>query len=170
MDIVLYEPEIPQNTGSIGRTCAATKTPLCIVGEAKFEISDKRAKRAGLDYWPYVELHKFNNWEEYITHRGPSKVWAFTKFGNVKYYTATFSPEDALLFGGETKGLPDSIIELIPFEQQLCIPMVCKEVRSLNLSNAVSIALYEARRQLGLDDETELRATERVLKRATPKL
>lgn len=157
MDIVLYEPEIPQNTGSIARTCAATQTPLCIVGTPTFEISDKRARRAGLDYWPHVPLHQFADWETYLRERTPSKVWAFTKFGTVPYYQAPFQEGDALLFGGETQGLPLELVKSIPISQHLVIPMVCKEVRSLNVSNAVSIALYEARRQLRLDEEIEVR-------------
>lgn len=157
MDVVLYEPEIPQNTGSIARTCAATQTPLCIVGRPTFEISDKRARRAGLDYWPYVPLHQFPDWDTYLKERQPSKVWAFTKFGVTPYYRAPFAAGDALLFGGETQGLPADLIHTIPLEQHLVIPMVCPEVRSLNLSNAVSIALYEARRQLNLDEHLEVR-------------
>jgi tRNA (cytidine/uridine-2'-O-)-methyltransferase len=161
MDIVLFEPEIPQNTGSIARTCAATQTPLCIVGKPSFEISDKRARRAGLDYWPYVSLLSFSDWDAYRDARKPPTIWAFTKFGTVPYYRAPFSVGDALLFGGETRGLPLSIIETIPEEHRLYIPMVCQEVRSLNLSNAANIALYEARRQLGLDEEVPVRPRER---------
>jgi tRNA (cytidine/uridine-2'-O-)-methyltransferase len=157
MDVVLFEPEIPQNTGSIARTCAATQTPLCIVGKPLFEISDKRARRAGLDYWPSVILHQFQEWETYLRQRKPRTVWAFTKFGTVPYHKAPFHEDDALLFGGESKGLPDWLITTIPASQQLYIPMVCQEVRSLNLSNAASIAVYEARRQLGLDEHTAIR-------------
>lgn len=158
MDVVLFEPEIPQNTGSIARTCAATQTPLCIVGTPSFEISDRRARRAGLDYWPYVTLFSFADFASYRQARTPRTIWAFTKFGTVPYYRAAFSPEDALLFGGETQGLPLSVIETIPEEHRLFIPMVCQEVRSLNLSNAASIALYEARRQLALDEEVPVRS------------
>jgi tRNA (cytidine/uridine-2'-O-)-methyltransferase len=157
MDVVLYRPEIPQNTGSIARTCAATQTPLCIVGEPSFEISDRRARRAGLDYWPYVPLCSFATWESYQSERRPRKIWAFTKWGSLPYYQAPFSIDDAILFGGETQGLPLSVLETIPESQHLFIPMVCDEVRSLNLSNSVSIALYEARRQLRLDEGVAVR-------------
>jgi tRNA (cytidine/uridine-2'-O-)-methyltransferase len=141
MDIVLVEPQIPQNTGSIARTCAATDTPLHLVGKLGFDLSEKAVRRAGLDYWPHVKLSRHGSWESYVESRTPRKVWLFSKFGERIYLSADFAPEDALVFGSETKGQ----------EQILRIPIVTDYVRSLNLSNAVSIALYETRRQLGLD-------------------
>lgn len=150
MDIVLHEPQIPQNTGSIARTCAATGTPLHIVGDTPFEISDKTVKRAGLDYWPFVELHRHKNWEEYLLAAKPTNFWLFSKFGERLYYDAQFQIGDALVFGGEVKGLGKEFINKYP-ERTLRIPIHCEGVRSLNLSNAVSIGLYEARRQLRLD-------------------
>jgi tRNA (cytidine/uridine-2'-O-)-methyltransferase len=153
MHLVLVNPEIPQNTGSIARSCAATATPLHIVGETPFEITDRRAKRAGLDYWPYVELHRHTDWRAFAESVPTRKIWMFTKFGGQLYYEAEFHSDDALVFGSETKGLPESLLATIPEEQRLVIPMVCPEVRSLNLSNAASIALYEARRQLKLDKD-----------------
>lgn len=152
MDIVLVKPEIPQNTGSIARTCAATETPLIIIGPTPFEISDRNARRAGLDYWPYVKLIRYGTWEEYIQERKPNTPWFFTKRGVKLYYTANVNENDCLVFGSETKGLDIELLEKYPEEQRLAIPMPCPEVRSLNLSNAVSIALYEARRQLHLDE------------------
>ncbi len=151
MDIVLHEPQIPQNTGSIARTCAATQTPLHIVGTPAFEISDRTVRRAGLDYWPYVELHQHSSLDEYLDKVKPRKIWLFSKFGTQLYYKAEFHPNDALVFGGEVKGLGPEILNRWP-EQVLKIPMPCEGVRSLNLSNTVSIALYEARRQLGVDE------------------
>ncbi len=150
MDIVLVNPEIPQNTGSIARTCAATKTPLHLVGKLGFEISEKAVRRAGLDYWPHVILFQHKSWDEYLAAYNPPKVWCFTKFAARSYCSATFGPHDALVFGSETKGLGREFLEKIPEDQWLRIPMDNPEVRSLNLSNAVSIALYEARRQLQL--------------------
>jgi tRNA (cytidine/uridine-2'-O-)-methyltransferase len=151
MDIVLVEPQIPQNTGSIARTCAATDTPLHLVGRLGFDLSEKAVRRAGLDYWPHVKLSRHGSWESYVESRTPRKIWLFSKFGERIYHSADFAPEDALVFGSETKGLGQEFLSRYPQEQILKIPIVTDYVRSLNLSNAVSIALYEARRQLGLD-------------------
>lgn len=151
MQIVLVEPEIPQNTGSIARTCAATKTPLHLVGKLGFQITEKNVRRAGLDYWPYVDLIQHKDWGEYINSSKPNRIWLFSKFGERIYHTANFKEGDALVFGSETKGLGKEFIGGFDAAQILRIPIVCSEVRSLNLSNAVSIALYEARRQLQLD-------------------
>ena len=151
MHIVLVKPEIPQNTGSIARTCAATQTPLYLVGKLGFEITEKNVRRAGLDYWPHVELHQLKDWEAYLESGQPSKCWFFSTRGKRLYHQAEFGPGDALVFGSETKGLGDEFLSRIPEDSLLRIPISCPGVRSLNLSNAVSIALYEARRQLKLD-------------------
>lgn len=151
MDIVLVEPQIPQNTGSIARTCAATDTPLHLVGPLGFDLSEKAVRRAGLDYWPHVKLARHGTWEDYIETRQPRKVWLFSKFGTRLYTTADFAHGDALVFGSETKGLGAEFLANYPTDQVLRIPIVTDYVRSLNLSNAVSIALYEARRQLNMD-------------------
>jgi len=151
MDIVLVEPQIPQNTGSIARTCAATDTPLHLVGPLGFDLSEKAVRRAGLDYWPYVKLSRHGTWENYVETQKPRKVWLFSKFGERVYHTAEFDPHDALVFGSETKGLGEAFLGKFSRDQILKIPIVTDYVRSLNLSNAVSIALYEARRQFKLD-------------------
>jgi tRNA (cytidine/uridine-2'-O-)-methyltransferase len=151
MDIVLVEPQIPQNTGSIARTCAATDTPLHLVGPLGFDISEKAVRRAGLDYWPHVKLSRHGTWENYIESRQPQRVWLFSKFGERLYTKADFGPHDALVFGSETKGLGAEFLAQFDPSQILRIPIVTDYVRSLNLSNAVSITLYEARRQLELD-------------------
>lgn len=150
MHIVLVDPQIPQNTGSIARTCAATQTPLHIVGKPAFEISDRTVKRAGLDYWPWVKLSQHGTWSEFQEKTKPARVWLLSKFGERVYTDAQFGVDDALVFGSETKGLGKEFISQFPNEQVLRIPIDCEHVRSLNLSNAVSIVLYEARRQLGL--------------------
>ena len=147
MDIVLIRPQIPQNTGSIARTCAATNTPLHLVGKLGFDISEKAVRRAGLDYWPYVNLHRHAGWEAYLEAANPRRVWAFSNFGRRAYYEAELGESDALVFGPETVGLGEEFLARIPPEQVLLIPMDRPEVRSLNLSNSVAIALYEARRQ-----------------------
>ncbi len=152
MQIVLVEPQIPQNTGSISRTCAATDTPLHLVEPLGFEITEKAVRRAGLDYWPYVKLFRHASWTDYVRDATPEKIWIFSKFGERLYTTAEFGPNDALVFGSETKGLGKEFLSQYPSSQILRIPIVTDYVRSLNLSNAVSIALYEARRQLKLDE------------------
>ena len=144
MDIVLVNPQIPQNTGSIARTCAATNTPLHIVGKPAFEISDRTVKRAGLDYWPYVKLYQHKSFEDYLILAKPNKVWLLSKFGTNPYYKAEFNKDDALVFGSETTGLGKEFISKYPSEQVLLIPMLCDNVRSLNLSNAVSIVHYHS--------------------------
>lgn len=144
MDIVLVNPQIPQNTGTIARTCAATKTPLHIVGKTGFEITDKNVKRAGLDYWPYVTLHQHETWQDYLNFAKPNKVWLFSKFGTSPYHKADFDKNDALVFGSEISGLDKELVDQYDNSQLLLIPMLCKEVRSLNLSNCVSLAHYHA--------------------------
>jgi tRNA (cytidine/uridine-2'-O-)-methyltransferase len=151
MHVVLVEPRIPQNTGSIARTCAATETPLHIVGPTVFEISERTVRRAGLDYWPHVNLSQHANWEAFINEVRPGKVWLIENFGTTIYHQAVFSPSDAIVFGNENSGLSPELIASVPPEQILRIPMPCTAVRSINLSNAVSVVLYEARRQLQLD-------------------
>ncbi|RIL08563.1 MAG: tRNA (uridine(34)/cytosine(34)/5-carboxymethylaminomethyluridine(34)-2'-O)-methyltransferase TrmL [Proteobacteria bacterium] len=153
MHVVLVNPEIPQNTGSIARTCAATRTSLHLVGKVAFDISERAVRRAGLDYWPHVQLSTHKDWEGFTAAINPPRVWLFSKFGERLHYQAEFNEEDALVFGSETKGLGQEFLARFPKEQILRIPIVCAEVRSLNLSNAVSIAVYEARRQLKLDEE-----------------
>jgi tRNA (cytidine/uridine-2'-O-)-methyltransferase len=104
-----------------------------------------------LDYWPHVKLARHGTWEDYLDSKKPRKVWLFSKFGTRLYTTADFAHDDALVFGSETKGLGEDFLSRYPTDQILRIPIVTDYVRSLNLSNAVSIALYEARRQLGMD-------------------
>ena len=149
MHVVLVNPQIPQNTGSIARTCAATKTPLFIVGQPAFEISDRTVKRAGLDYWPYVQLEKFPDFQSYFEKHQPNTVWLLSKFATSPYYQAPFKSNDCLVFGSETKGLGQEFMSQFPPEQLIKIPMLEPGVRSLNLSNSVSIVLYEALKQVG---------------------
>ena len=148
MDVVLVEPKIPQNTGSIARTCAAVQIPLHLVGKLGFEITEKQVRRAGLDYWSYVSLHQHKTWQDYFDLQKPRKVWLCTKYGERPYYDADFNEANAIVFGAETTGLGQEFLSRFPKEQHLLIPMLCKGVRSLNLSNSVSIVLYDALRQL----------------------
>lgn len=147
LSVVLVNPEIPQNTGSIARSCAATNSPLHLVGKLGFDISEKAVRRAGLDYWPYVELYEHADWDSYLKFCGNIKIWCFSKFATTELWEAEFSPGDALVFGSETKGLGSDFLSRYP-DSQLRIPMYSENVRSLNLSNAVNIALYEGLRQI----------------------
>lgn len=151
MQIVLVRPQIPQNTGSIGRTCAATRTPLHLVGPLGFDLSEKAVRRAGLDYWPYIDLTRHDSWDRYLSVGQPKRVWLFTKFATRLHFQVEYQRGDALVFGSETVGLGPEFLSQYPESQWVKIPMASPEVRSLNLSNAVAVGLYEARRQLGLD-------------------
>ncbi len=147
LKIALIDPQIPQNTGSIARTCAATESALYVLGNPAFEISDKKARRAGLDYWPYVNLNQYKSWEEYLEKTSSENFWYFSKFGKIDYWDVKYTLNDTLVFGSETKGLGEEFLANVPNNNIVKIPMSSPNVRSLNLSNAVSIGLYEALRQ-----------------------
>ena len=145
--IVLVEPEIPGNTGAVGRTCVALDMELILIHPLGFEISDKRVKRSGLDYWPHIRLVEFASWEAFLEERRPrsDQLYLFEEFGRRSFYEPDY-PEDAyLVFGRETKGIPESIIEAHR-EQLVSLPMVSDKVRSLNLANTVAAAAYQALR------------------------
>ena len=148
MQVVLYEPEIPPNTGSVARLCAATETPLHLIEPLGFKIDDKHLKRAGLDYWPFVDLHVHRDWPQFIAATKPQRLLYFTKKAERSYTAIEYHEDDFLVFGPETRGLPDSMWRALA-ACALRIPMSGTGVRSLNLSNAVSIVLYEGLRQLG---------------------
>ena len=149
MHIVLHEPEIPQNTGNIGRTCVALQAKLWLVRPLGFQLDHARLKRAGLDYWEFLDWEAVSNWEELVEKIPTHQFWFFTKRATREYTTAKFEPEDALVFGRESRGLPDSL--LTDPERNLGIPMD-GPVRSLNLATAVAIAAYHARFQLQQHD------------------
>ena len=146
--VVLYQPEIPPNTGNIARTCAATNTELHLVGELGFDISDRAVKRAGLDYWPYVDLHQHQDWNNFTQYRQQigGNLIAFSVKGKKPYTNYSFQNEDWLLFGQESSGLPSEI--MASSDELLRIPIPSPHVRSLNLSVSVAIVLYEAKGQL----------------------
>lgn len=147
MRIALVEPEIPQNTGSVARLCAATGSPLHLVGKLGFSLEDRYLKRAGLDYWPFVDLHVHRTWADFDHAIGAARRLAFSSHGASPYTAISYGAEDVLVFGGESRGLPDDLRRaLAPLH---CIPMPGRGVRSLNLANAVSVVLYEGLRQLG---------------------
>lgn len=147
MQVVLVEPEIPQNTGSVARLCAATKIPLHLVGQLGFSLEDRYLKRAGLDYWPLVELYVHPDWPTFLAAVCPARLLGFSSHGTDSYTALRYAPGDALIFGSESKGLPAELRQsLAPLYR---IPIREPRVRSLNLATAVSIVLYEGLRQLG---------------------
>ena len=145
MNIVLLEPEIPANTGNIGRTCVATGTKLHLIKPLGFDISDKAVRRAGMDYWKDLDLAVYENFEEFLEKNPKAKIYmATTKAENV-YTEVEYGPDDYIMFGKESAGIPEEILLKYP-ETSVRIPMI-GEIRSLNLGNSVAIMLYEALRQ-----------------------
>jgi tRNA (cytidine/uridine-2'-O-)-methyltransferase len=148
LHIALYEPEIPPNTGNIIRLCANTGYFLHLIEPMGFAWDDKRLRRAGLDYHEFADIKRHTNFEEFLASIGNARVFACTTKGKAYPSEAGFLAGDVLLFGPETRGLPMSIIESLPEAQRLRIPML-PQSRSMNLSNAVSVFVYESWRQLG---------------------
>lgn len=146
-NIVLVEPEIPQNTGNIARTCAATGCRLHLVKPLGFEVSDKYLKRAGLDYWQFVSVTYWENFEELLKTNPEGRFFYFTTKAMHGYTDACYRDGDFLVFGKETRGLPEELLKAHP-DECVRIPMM-GELRSLNLSNSVAIAVYEGLRQNG---------------------
>lgn len=145
MKIVLVHPLIPQNTGSIGRLCAATGTPLVLVEPLGFEIDDRHVKRAGLDYWPWIDLEVAPDVDAALA--GGGRPWLFTTHTDRRFTDVQYEPDDLLVFGRETTGLPAELLAARP-AQCVRIPFENANVRSLNLAQCAAVALYEARRQL----------------------
>lgn len=150
--IVLIEPEIPPNTGSIARLCAATGTILHLVGKLGFAIDDKHLKRAGLDYWQAVDVRLWHDLEALLTAYPAARLWYTSKKAAKTHIQADFQPGDMLVFGKESLGLPEELLRRNA-QQSLRIPIHSPIVRSLNLANAAGIVLYEALRQTGRLDE-----------------
>ena len=146
ISVALVEPEIPQNTGNIARLCAATKTPLHIVGVTGFRLDDRAVKRAGLDYWPEVTLHKHSNLASLYDDLPTARFIYLTTKAERIYTDWTFQDNDCLVFGRETRGLPLEVLKA-HWNNCLKIPILNPKVRSLNLANAVAIVVYEALRQ-----------------------
>ena len=146
--IVLVNPQIPPNTGNIARTCAATHTPLHLVGPLGFDLSDRALKRAGLDYWPQVNLTLHTDWLAFYTHQQSvgGRLLGFTTYGRLSYLEIQYQEDDWLLFGSETSGLPADVLENC--DHALKIPINRDLVRSLNLSASAAIGLFEALRQI----------------------
>jgi len=156
--IVLVEPEIPPNTGNIARLCAATSSPLHLVGPLGFRIDEHAVRRAGLDYWHLVQVHQHDTLdaaEQFIRSEGRSRLWLLSGKAERSVYDTRFEPGDSLVFGRESCGLPQELLEART-DDVIAIPTL-GAVRSLNLANAVSICLYEALRQTSVFDQTEKR-------------
>ncbi|MBO4618075.1 MAG: tRNA (cytidine(34)-2'-O)-methyltransferase [Lachnospiraceae bacterium] len=154
MHIVLHEPEIPANTGNIGRTCVATDTSLHLIEPLGFRLDEKSIKRAGMDYWEHLDVSTYINYEDFCKKNPGAKIWYATTKAKHSYTDVEFGPDDYIMFGKESAGIPEEI--LVEHEEQcIRIPMLPK-IRSLNLSNSVAIVLYEALRQQGFTGmETE---------------
>ncbi|MFI5352269.1 MAG: tRNA (cytidine(34)-2'-O)-methyltransferase [Candidatus Binatales bacterium] len=148
LHVVLVRPEIPQNTGSIARLVAATRTRLHLVGPLGFSLEDRYLKRAGLDYWPLVDLRTYPGWDEFAAATPSASFKYFSTHAAKSYLEARYGRGDMLVFGGETKGLGADFLR-DRTESSYRIPIFEPGVRSLNLSNAVSIVVYEALRQMG---------------------
>ena len=148
LHIVLYEPEIPPNTGNIIRLCANTGMQLHLIKPLGFALDDAKMRRAGLDYHEFATLQLHENYQAFLEAVKPKRVFALSTHGKSHYHQVTYQAGDALLFGPESRGLPKALRESFPPEQVIRIPMVPNN-RSLNLSNSVAIVVYEAWRQLG---------------------
>ena len=145
MNIVLHQPEIPANTGNIGRTCVATGTSLHLIEPLGFRLDEKSIKRAGMDYWDKLDVKRYVNYEDFKIKNPDAKIWMATTKAKYCYSDVSFGPNDYIMFGKESAGIPEEI--LVENEENcIRIPML-RDIRSLNLSNSVAIVLYEALRQ-----------------------
>lgn len=148
LNVILYQPEIPPNTGNIMRLCANTGACLHLVEPLGFVLDDTRLKRAGLDYRDLAAVRRYVNWKSWLEHNARMRLWAFSTRGGSVHSEARFRENDGLLFGPETRGLPRKLLDSFEPGQVLRLPMLA-ESRSINLSNAVAVGLYEGMRQLG---------------------
>lgn len=150
-DVILYQPEIPPNTGNIIRLCANTGAGLHLVEPLGFDLEDAKLRRAGLDYHEFARVHRHASLEDCLQFLNAPRLFAFSARSSNRYDRVAFQLNDAFLFGPETRGLPDDVMARIPLENRLRLPMRAGQ-RSLNLSNAVAVAVFEAWRQSGFAD------------------
>ena len=150
LNIVLFEPEIPANTGNIGRTCVATGTRLHLIEPLGFRLNEKSIKRAGMDYWEHLDVTRYMNFEEFLEKNPGAKIYMATTKGQHVYSDVSYEPDCYIMFGKESAGIPEEILVKNP-ENCIRIPML-SEIRSLNLSNSVAVVLYEALRQNNFDN------------------
>jgi len=154
MHIVLVEPEIPPNTGNVARLCAATRSKLHLIEPLGFQLDDAQLKRAGMDYWRHVDWRRWENWASFANPLPKSaRLWLIESGGPRLYTEGRFGPDDYLVFGRETAGLPKKLLAEHQ-DRWLRIPMFNREARSLNLSNCVALVLFEALRQQGFREES----------------
>lgn len=147
LNIVLYEPEIPANTGNIGRTCVATGTRLHLIEPLGFRLTEKALRRAGMDYWPQLDVTRYLNYEDFLEKNPGAKIYMATTKARRTYTEAAYEPDCYLMFGKESAGIPEEILKEHP-DTAVRIPMI-GDTRSLNLGNSAAIILYEALRQNG---------------------
>lgn len=153
MNVVLVEPEIPPNTGNVARLCAATQTTLHLIEPFGFQLDDRQLKRAGMDYWRHVVWQRWPDWSTFAASLPEeARLWLIESRGSRHYAEVHYGPEDYLVFGRETAGLPAALLAQYP-DRWLRIPMFNPTARSLNLSNCVALVLYEALRQQGFQGE-----------------
>lgn len=150
LHVVLHQPEIPPNTGNVIRLCANTGAELHLIRPLGFELDDARLRRAGLDYHEYTRLQLHDDYAAFLSKVAPARVYALSTRGTNSPYSVRFERGDAVLFGSETRGLPQALLDTLPHEQCLRLPMR-PDNRSLNLSNAVAVVAYEAWRQFGFE-------------------
>ncbi len=145
MHIILHQPEIPENTGKIGRTCVARGTSLHLIEPLGFRLDEKSIRRAGMDYWEHLDVTRYMNYEEFKQMHPQARIWMATTKARQVYSDVTFAPDDYIMFGKESAGIPE---EILVENEEMCIriPML-EQIRSLNLSNSVAVVLYEALRQ-----------------------
>tara|TARA_A100001388_G_scaffold221552_1_gene172259 strand:- start:56 stop:538 length:483 start_codon:yes stop_codon:yes gene_type:complete len=160
LEVALFEPRIPQNTGNIARSCAAFNIPLNLIEPLGFKIEDKYLKRAGLDYWHLVTVNKYSNFDKFLEYKSTKRLISFSKKNGIYLKDFQFKQDDVLLFGREDSGLPDSIIDKSDFLISIFMPNLQTRsnekngVRSLNLSVACGIAIYEANKQINIQSDT----------------
>lgn len=148
--IVLFQPEIPQNTGNVGRMCALTRSRLHLIHPLGFKITDRNLRRAGMDYWFSLDVHEHASWSQFCSSAAaPQRLWLFTTRASLSFWDARFGDGDGLVFGSEGSGAPDWLHEQLR-ERRVTIPHANPELRSLNLSTAAGVAAYEALRQIGV--------------------
>src|SRR5258708_34456950 len=151
LHVVLFQPQIPQNTGNIGRMCGVTRARLHLVHPLGFEINDRNLKRAGMDYWHSLEVHQNGDWAAFkASATAPRRLWLFTTRATRAFWDVAYADGDGLVFGNEEAGAPEWLHGELGDPQRVKIPHANGELRSLNLSTAVGIATYEALRQIGL--------------------
>jgi tRNA (cytidine/uridine-2'-O-)-methyltransferase len=147
MNIVLLEPEIPANTGNIGRTCVATGTTLHLIEPLGFHLNEKNIKRSGMDYWKQVDVRRYADYQDFLEKENPKRIFMATTKAHQLYTDVRYEPDDYIMFGKESAGIPE---EILVENESTCIRIPMNDdIRSLNLSNSVSIVLYEALRQQG---------------------